>query len=85
MRLNSMALGLLSWTLAVCVPAAYTVAMSYIAALHDHSSYDVERLMSNFNSMPVVMWIYMIAMAAAGLLLVLYGLTRASVEEELSV
>ena len=81
-----MALGLLSWTLAVGVPAIYTVVMTWIAVPRDTMHlYTAADLMSNFNSMPIVMWIYMIAMAAAGLALVLYGLTRPSVEEELSV
>ena len=86
MRLNSMALGLLSWTLAVSVPAIYTAVMTCVAIPYDKNHiYTATDLMGNFNSMPVVMWIYMIAMATAGLLLVLYGLTRPSVEEELSV
>jgi hypothetical protein len=86
MRLNSMVLGILTWTLGIVVPAIYSVHMTRIALSRDTSHfYTASQLMSNFNSMPILMWVYTLAMGFLGLCLILYGFSRPRLEEELSV
>ena len=89
MRLNAMALGLIAWTLGNCVPAAYSVAMTGIALgrleMRLNLDYKPAELMSNFNSMPLLMWIYTIAMGFIGLILVLHAFTRPKLAEQLAI
>ena len=60
--------------------------MTRLALSRDTSHlYTASQLMSNFNSMPILMWLYTIAMGFLGLCLVLYGFSRPRLEEELSV
>ena len=85
MRLNAMALGIISWTLAVGLPAVYNVALARIAMKDPHQAHDVRELARTFNQMPAVMWLYTIAMAFVGLMLISYGLRKRRLEEELSI
>jgi hypothetical protein len=78
MRLNVMFMGLLAWTAAIGVPALYAAAIcKAFAVSHNASySYSLQDMMDSINKMPVLMWIYSIAMTMLGTGLVLIGFTR---------
>lgn len=84
MRLNAMFLGMLAWTAAIGVPALYAAIISFAVVHNQHRSYDLQELMDSINRMPVIMWIYAIAMTMLGSLLVAIGFTRQRRADDLS-
>ena len=78
MRLNVMFMGLLAWTAAIGVPALYAAAIckAFAASHNPGYSYSLQDMMDSINKMPVLMWIYSIAMTMLGTGLVLIGFTR---------
>ena len=78
MRTGAVALGLAAWSVGIGIPAAYTAAVTD-ALLHEsgaHTNYTLDYMIAHcFNSMPGLMWVYLIAMLLVGAILVLWGLT----------
>ena len=85
MRIHAMLVGLVAWTLAIAVPAAYTVAIAFAAVQEDSYAYSIETLSKRFNAMPALMWLYTVATALVGTVMVAYGFTRPRIDEEMSL
>jgi hypothetical protein len=85
MRVRSLIMGIVAWTLGVAIPAMYSACIAHAAVKEEGYAYPIRDLMKNFNSMPLLMWLYVIAMGVLGLLMVGHGLTRPRLEEELSL
>ena len=85
MRVRSLIVGIVAWTLAIGVPALYNVCMAHAAVQDDGHTYAMRDLIKHFNAMPLLMWFYTIAMGIVGLLMVGHGMTRPRLEEELSL
>ena len=86
MRLNAMFLGMLAWTAAIGVPVGYCAMMCFAFAASRNSmySYSLQDMLDSINKMPVLMWIYSIAMMMLGSLLVALGFTRQRRADDLS-
>ena len=85
MRVRSLIMGMVAWTLAVAVPAAYSACIAHAAVKEEGRSYAINELMKNFNSMPFIMWLYVFAMGFLGLMMLGHGMTKPRLEEELSL
>ena len=82
MRLPALALGLLTWTAGIAVPAGYAALIS-IAAVHSSGySYSLDDLLHSINKAPGVIWTYSLAMFLIGFMLVLSGFRRDVPDED---
>ena len=76
MRLSAMALGLMAWTAAIAVPALYAALIALAAGVSRHApevGFSTDELMPSINRVPGMIWLYSIATALIGLVLVLRG------------
>jgi len=78
MRTGAVALGLAAWSAGIGIPAAYTAAVTEALMREEgaRTGYSLDFMIARcFNSMPALMWAYLIAMIVVGAILVLWGLT----------
>lgn len=55
MRVRSLIMGMVAWTLGIAIPAMYSACIVHAAVQEDLSGYSLRDLMKNFNSMPLLM------------------------------